>query len=115
MVLEDSLLIALDMQDLLESLGCTTIHIASNVKQAMTIIAETALDIAVLDVNLGDETSEAVALKLEAIGVPFVLATGYAENHGLNERFPDVPVVSKPVVLDRLRAAIANAMHKLHS
>jgi CheY-like chemotaxis protein len=112
MVLEDSLLIALDMQDYLESLGAATVHIASNVKQAMAIIADNLLDIAILDVNLGDETSEAVAVKLDVMDVPFVLATGYAESHGMSDRFPNVPVVSKPVALDRLRTAIDKAMNK---
>ena len=54
-------------------------------------------DLAVLDFNLGGATSEAIAEILEARGVPFVFATGYADNVMIPARFRHVPVVRKPI------------------
>ena len=53
-------------------------------------------DLAVLDVNLGAETSVPVARALRASGVPFVFATGYGSDFSLPEDLSGVPVVNKP-------------------
>ena len=55
-----------------------------------------ALDIAVLDVNLSGETSFPIADALRRKGVPFVFATGYGESIAVPGHYADVPVVPKP-------------------
>ncbi len=54
-------------------------------------------DVAVLDFNLGSETSEEVADDLIEQRVPFVFATGYGDNVMIPERFRHIPIVRKPV------------------
>ena len=45
-------------------------------------MGETGCDVAVLDVNLGNETAEPVARELRARGTPFVVLSGYSsEQH----------------------------------
>lgn len=60
---------------------------------------------AVLDVNLGAETSEPVARRLSEIGIPFAFATGYGETSKHAERHPQAPILQKPFALDALKEA----------
>ena len=57
LLLEDSMLIALDTQDVLRECGVSDIALAANVAQALAALCEDTPDFAVLDFNLGDETS----------------------------------------------------------
>ena len=53
-------------------------------------------DFAVLDYNLGRETSVAIAERLSDIGVPFLFVTGYGDSSAIDARFRHLPIVSKP-------------------
>jgi len=68
--------------------------------------------VAVLDVNLGDGTSETIARHLQEIGVPFIFATGYGDGGIIPDDFSGVPVVRKPyereVILGQLRNILAS-------
>lgn len=79
LVVEDSLIIAMNTEDTLLSLGVATVTTAGNVAAALASIETDAPDLAILDYNLGAETSDAVAEVLSERGIPFVLATGYGE------------------------------------
>ncbi|MFC6583097.1 hypothetical protein [Sulfitobacter aestuariivivens] len=79
LVLEDNMIIALEATDILSSLGADQVHMASNCEDAIALIGERSIRFALLDVNLGDQTSISVAEVLAAKGIPFVLATGYGD------------------------------------
>jgi light-regulated signal transduction histidine kinase (bacteriophytochrome) len=79
LVVEDSMIIAMDTEDNLRALGVKTVTTASSVAAALQSIERDEPAFAVLDYNLGNESSDAVAARLHQIGVPFVLATGYGE------------------------------------
>ena len=83
LVVEDEFLVALDTRQILEQAGCTTV-LASNVPSALSLIAKTRIDGAVLDINLGPENSFPVADALAANRIPFVFVSGYATG-----RLPD--------------------------
>jgi CheY-like chemotaxis protein len=77
LVVEDSLLTADTIQDLLETSGCEVIGPAANVTAALDLITRTELDGAVLDINLGGELSFPVAAALIEQDIPFLFLTGY--------------------------------------
>ncbi|BDI60218.1 HWE histidine kinase domain-containing protein [Qipengyuania nanhaisediminis] len=79
LVVEDSMIIALDTEDMLRHLGVASVAVESSVEQALRSIEKRVPDFALIDFNLGDETSVPVAEELERRGVRFVLATGYSE------------------------------------
>ncbi len=79
LLVEDSMLIALDVQDCLEQAGVKDVVVVSTVAQAEQVLSEHSFDLAILDFNLGDMTSEPVAHILRAKETPFVLATGYGD------------------------------------
>ncbi len=110
LLVEDNLLIALDAEDMLLSLGADGVDAASGVEDALRLIGLARPDFAVLDVNLGDGTSFAVADRLAGLGVPFVFASGYGENAGFPESHAGVPVVKKPYTAESLAAVISQRL-----
>lgn len=79
LVLEDNFLIALDAEDMLKNLGIPHVEIAVNLTQASTLMAKHTFDFALLDVDLGQETSFGFAQELAGRGVPFGFVSGYDE------------------------------------
>ncbi|GAA4225847.1 HWE histidine kinase domain-containing protein [Sagittula marina] len=113
MVLEDTLIIAMDAADILSDLGASDVKIVSSVDAAMSYLNTTQVSFALLDVNLGDEQSLPVAERLAASGVPFVLATGYGAAEELVEAYPDgVVIVQKPFSQSALEGAFEKAFAK---
>nr|WP_216671032.1 HWE histidine kinase domain-containing protein [Mangrovicoccus sp. HB161399] len=109
LVLEDTLIIALDAAGILEEMGADEVKIFASVKAALGFLEGSAVDFAVLDVNLGEEQSVAVAERLAASGTPFVLATGYGAAPELIAAYPPCVVVQKPFSSSSLRTAMARA------
>ena len=88
--------IAIDAEDLLRKLGAGTVLVARSVVDALAILGERSISFALLDVNLGSETSLPVARALQATLVPFAFSTGYGEAIALPQTMAGVPVISKP-------------------
>jgi|SRR3982751_4225788 CheY-like chemotaxis protein len=97
LVMEDDGLLAMHLSDILDDLGHTVIGPSRTVQDALAIIERESVDIALLDVNLGNgETSYPVAEQLDRQGIPFAFLTGYGET-GVRKTFQNRPVVPKPV------------------
>lgn len=79
LVVEDSMIIALDTEECLLGLGAELVVVQASVAGALGALDEEEFDLALLDFNLGGESSEKVAHELHARGIPFWLATGYGE------------------------------------
>ena len=82
LVVEDSMIIALDAEECLLGLGAEEVVVVDTVAGALAALASQPFDFAVLDFNLGSESSDDVAADLRARGIPFWLATGYSEMAG---------------------------------
>ncbi len=96
LLVEDSIIIALDTEENLRRLGVGDVRVEGSVSGALAAIAEATPDFAILDFNLGDESSEPVAAALRQQGVPFVLATGYAETCSVVHTLGAEAVLRKP-------------------
>ncbi len=107
LLVEDSMIIALDGEDALKALGAESVSTAATVARALTLFAgQHPVTFALLDFNLGVETSLAVADALSDAGTPFVFATGYGDQLDLPERLMHIPIVRKPYSTDTLGRAI---------
>ncbi len=109
LLVEDNLIIALDTEDILLRLGVREVRTASNVAEALRTIAERAPEYALLDVNLGAETSFEIASRLLELKVPFCFTTGYGEQAVFPDAFSAIPKFRKPYTVDVLRTALAGA------
>ncbi len=105
LVVEDNFIIAMDVEQLVSELGAATVHLASTVSEAIDLIEAHAVTAAILDFNLDDGTSEAVADRLSADGVPFVFATGYSDSTMLPERYRTHTMLKKPYSREDVAAA----------
>ena len=105
LVLDDEWIIALDTQDMLESAGFEVVGPAATVREALELLHEAPVDAAVLDVHLTGEMSFPVAEALIASGTPFVFVTGFNVTD-LPAAFRHHPLVSKPLMAERLLAAL---------
>jgi light-regulated signal transduction histidine kinase (bacteriophytochrome)/CheY-like chemotaxis protein len=109
LLLEDTMIIALDAEDMLRQLGVESVRAASNASQALKEIAARVPDFALLDVNLGQETSFAVAERLTELGVPFAFATGYGDQMVFPSALADTPKLRKPYNLKDMKAVLTQA------
>jgi CheY-like chemotaxis protein len=66
LVVEDEPIIGLDIRQQLASAGFEVLGPATSVASALQLIAEPGCDVAIQNVNLGNETSEPIARKLRA-------------------------------------------------
>ena len=102
LVVEDSFGIALDTQMMLRSLGCAHVDLAPSNAVALGLLSRHDYDVALLDINLGHETSVATAQALRAKATPFLFASGYGKEIDLPAEFADVPRITKPILLPEL-------------
>jgi CheY-like chemotaxis protein len=100
LIVEDEVLVAMMMEDILLEHGCTPM-VASEQKQALACLDDSRFDAAILDVNLNGAASFPIAEALRARGVPFAFSTGYDERV-LREGFRDQAVIRKPFLPDKL-------------
>jgi CheY-like chemotaxis protein len=110
LIVEDNMIIALDAEDMVRKLGVPSVRIASNAGAALDLIAERRPDVALLDVNLGNETSFDIAARLVALGVPFAFASGYGEQVAFPDGVAAMPRLRKPYAAEALRAVIQGVM-----
>lgn len=108
LLVEDSLIIALDAEDILSRLGAGNIATAATVEGAFDCIDAHRPGAAMLDINLGDRTSYPIADRLAELGVPFLFATGYGEEAKLPDAHAAVPVVQKPYTIENVARAMAD-------
>jgi len=95
LVVEDEMIVAWLLVEMLEQLGCHVVGPASDVSQALEIIGREPLDAALLDVNLNGELSYPVADALKARSIPFMFSTGY-DRSGLRDGYRLLPMLQKP-------------------
>lgn len=110
LLLEDHMLIAMDVEANLEDHGLSDITTTASASEALEKLRASTPDVAVLDVNLGEETSIPVAEELSRRGIPFVFATGYGDGSMIPKAFAHVPVVRKPYDIAALIAAMSSVL-----
>lgn len=103
LIVEDEIIVALFMEDVMAEFGYEVAGVVGHLDEAMT--RDVDYDIAVLDVHLNGRPVFDFADTLAARGVPFVFATGYGER-GLPERHRGRPVLQKPFQPDDLKRAL---------
>ena len=106
LVVEDDFLIADNLRYGLEERGVEVWGPVSGIADAVSLLSRQGLpDLAVLDVNLGDEMVYALADRLRDEGVPFLFATGY-DRAAIKDGYQAVPHVEKPGDLGTLLRAL---------
>ncbi|HYZ44051.1 MAG TPA: hypothetical protein VE667_04255, partial [Xanthobacteraceae bacterium] len=96
LLVEDEILVAMMMKDILTELGFSVVGPFSRLGEAMIAAVHEEINAGIIDVNLGGEFVYPVADVLAARKIPFVFITGYGVE-SIDSRFGYVPIVKKPV------------------
>lgn len=105
LIVEDEMLVAMNIEDMLLDSGHEVAGIANRLEPALALARDGAFDVAVLDVNLAGDRSFPVADLLIERGIPFLFATGYGLG-GIEEKYRDRPVLQKPFRAAELAAMV---------
>ncbi len=109
-VVEDEALVLLNLETMLEDLGCVVVGPAMRFAQAEEMIGKgVAADVALLDVNLGGKPVFDLAGRLVETGMPIAFTTGYGRG-GLPEEWQNRPVLQKPYSLNEVAEGLAAAI-----
>ena len=106
LLVEDSLIIALDAEDIASRLGAESVTTAATVEAALECIHDRKPTVAMLDINLGDRNSYPIADRLLELGIPFLFATGYGEQANPPMAHRGRLIVQKPYTLENVARAM---------
>jgi light-regulated signal transduction histidine kinase (bacteriophytochrome)/CheY-like chemotaxis protein len=102
LLVEDNIIIALEAENMLLALGATNVLIASSVAEAFTLLTATTPSFALLDINLGAETSWPIATHLRERGVRYIFCTGYGDGIDYPLEHRSAPSITKPYTIDSI-------------
>jgi PAS domain S-box-containing protein len=105
LVVEDEPIVALEIAQVLDAAGFDVAGPVGSTPAALQLLKHGGCDAAVLDINLGGETSEAVALELLRRGTPFVILSGYSRDQ-YPPAFRNAPALMKPLRPEHLVAEL---------
>lgn len=108
LLVEDSLIIALDAEDIAQRLGAASVTTAATVDGALEFIDAGRPTVAMLDINLGDRNSYPIADRLAELNIPFIFATGYGEQAQPPVEHRGRLIVQKPYTLENVARAFDN-------
>jgi PAS domain S-box-containing protein len=111
LVVEDEPLVAMEIAQVLDAAGFDVAGPVGSTSAALELLKRKGCDAAVLDINLGGETSEAVAVVLLESGMPFVTLSGYSrEQHP--PVFRSAPALMKPLRPELLAAELKRCIEQ---
>jgi len=106
LIVEDEIVVALFLEDMLAEYGYEVAGVASQLDDAMARAEVPDFACAVLDVHLNGRDVFPLADRLAEQGLPFVFATGYGPR-GIPDRHAARPVLQKPFLPDDLARVLA--------
>jgi two-component system CheB/CheR fusion protein len=109
LIVEDSMLTALDIESMLRDEGAVVVGIASTVEEAQQRLSRGGIDAALLDRNLAGTMVDDAARALVGAGVPFAFMTGY-NTQAIPPDLRHVPVLNKPFEAETLRTVLATVL-----
>lgn len=108
LVVEDEVLIAVMVTDMLAGLGATVVGPATTIEAGLSLAGSETFDAAVLDINVRGERIDPIADLLVARGIPMLFATGYGMAAVAERR--NAFVIDKPYTQERLANSLTQAM-----
>jgi CheY-like chemotaxis protein len=105
LIVEDEPLIAMMLEDFLDSLGHKVAGTCESVAEALARVDQGGFDVAIVDIHLKGEQVWPVADRLAARGVPYVLATG-GHVDPPPAAHASAPILAKPFTLEAIEPVL---------
>ena len=109
LIVEDEMLVAMLIEDVLGDLGHDVVGPAMRLDTALAAADGEDFDFAILDINLAGKQSFPVADRLVARGIPFMFASGYGAA-GLVDPYREAPIIQKPFDSSQIAGMIDRAL-----
>jgi len=112
LVVEDEAIVAIDIAEQLTHAGFEVVGPAPSVAKALKLIVEVGCDVAVLDVNLRNETAEPVARELRSRQTPFLFLSAVAKDclpFGFSEEVLLPKPTDQAALVEALQRALAES------
>jgi len=111
-IIEDEPLIAMDLENLVESLGHQVVGLARTKAEAVALARSARPGLVLADIRLADGTSglDAVNEILETFGVPVIFITAYPETLLTGQRPEPAFLISKPFRAETVKAIVSQAL-----
>jgi CheY-like chemotaxis protein len=108
LVVEDSALLAMDVELTALDLGLERVSVAPNAPEALRLLEAGGINAALMDFFLGKDDGRVVAERLAELDIPFALMTGSGDIAWLQAQVPGVPILTKPFTKDQLAETLEN-------
>ena len=109
LVVEDEYLVAILIEEILESAGCVVMGPIPRLPEALDAAHHDNCDAAVLDVNLAGQRIDPVADALSERDVPFMFVTGYGAS-ALPKEYAERPHIGKPFRMAELLGILSSIL-----
>ena len=111
-IIEDEPLIAMDLENLVESLGHEVVGLAATRVEAVALARAQRPGLVLADIRLADGSSglDAVNEILESFGVPVIFITAYPETLLTGQRPEPAFLISKPFRAETVKAIVSQAL-----
>jgi DNA-binding NtrC family response regulator len=111
LIIEDEMMQAWRIGDMIAELGGRVEKIAFNYDQGREALATSDYDCAIVDINLNGELAFPLAAALQLKSIPFVFCTAYAEAFLHHPQLKDARSLTKPITPDQLKDIVLIALN----
>lgn len=112
LIVEDDPFITLALEETLTEFGLVVAGSARSVPQAIRLAQTVAFDVALLDVNIGQDRIDPVADIIYGRKIPFLFTTGCGRA-GLPEAYLQQPIVEKPFYVEEILRTLRQELGRL--
>ena len=106
LVVEDNMLLAADLEEVLKQAGCSKVVCAPSCAAAFQALKQHRFNAAFLDVHVRGEKIFPVAEQLAQQNIPFVFTTGYGMHLNAPASLAHYPVLAKPLEQSKVLQAL---------
>lgn len=108
LIVEDSLVIALDLKKKLKNAGIDTVGVAGNTSNGRQYLLSRKPEVLISDIHLGSETAIPLVEQAVTSGIQCIIVSGYGDELQLPETLQHVTVLTKPVSHEALIQALSD-------
>ena len=113
LIIEDELLIALMIEEMVREIGYRVSGVAHTMAMASREFGKRNYDAVLLDINIGGRYHAVTVDHLLGWGVPFAFVTGY--DYLVEPHHEKIPVLQKPFSTGQLRTLLEELLHPIGS
>ena len=111
LIIEDSPLVAANLEEILLELGCEVVGPAGTMADALQLSEQGDFDAAMVDLNIRGSKAFSLLRILAQRNTPFILVTGYAD-WSMPEEWSQAPRMPKPFHKEMVERSLLSLFHE---